>query len=336
VEAALLQAARGGDEQAFARLVDAFRGELHAHCYRMLGSVQDAEDVVQETLLRAWRALARFEERSSLRSWLYTIATNTCLTALKRRPKRVLPPDHGPPAGPGEDPGEPITERIWIEPYPDREIPDGVAAPDARYEQRESLELAFVAAVQLLPPRQRAVLLMREVLGFSAAEVAETLEISVAAVNSQLQRARKAVADCTPERSQQATLRALGDHGVRAVVESYMTAWERGDVDAVVAMLTEDAVVAMPPMPEWYLGIEAIAAFYRRLVDTGIRWRHAATTANGQPAVGCYAWDAESRRFEPAVVDVLTLRERRLAAVTAFVTPDAFATLGLPDHLPAR
>jgi RNA polymerase sigma-70 factor (ECF subfamily) len=336
VEAALLQAARGGDQRAFGRLVDPFRGELHAHCYRMLGSVQDAEDMVQETLLRAWKALPRFEGRSSLRSWLYTIATNTSLTAIKRRPKRVLPPDHGPPAGPGEDPGEPIVEPIWIEPYPERDLPDGVAAPDARYEQRESLELAFVAAVQLLPPRQRAVLLMREVLGFSAAEVAEALETSVAAVNSQLQRARRAVADRTPERSQQATLRALGDDGVRAVVEGYMAAWERGDVDAVVAMLTEDAVVAMPPTPAWYLGIDAIAAFYRRLAGTGIRWRHVATTANGQPAVGCYAWDEERGRFEPRVVDVLTLREGRLSAVTAFITPTAFAPLGLPDSLPPR
>src|SRR5688572_5019220 len=194
-EQELLKAARGGDEAAFGRLAERYRGELHAHCYRMLGSLHDAEDALQEVLLRAWRGLPRFEGRSSFRSWLYTIATNTCLNAIERRPKRVLPIDYGPTADPHTTPGEPLVESVWLEPYPDDKfgLEDGLAAPEARYEQRESMELAFVAALQHLSPNQRAALILREVLGFSAREVAETLETTVASVNSALQRAREAV-----------------------------------------------------------------------------------------------------------------------------------------------
>src|SRR3954470_15696704 len=173
-EQGLIEAARGGDETAFQALVEPFRGELHAHCYRMLGSVHDAEDALQETTLRAWKGLARFQGRSSLRSWLYTIAPNPCLTHISRRPKRVLPVDYGPAADPHGGPGEPVVESVWVEPYPDETlgVEDGFAAPEARYEQRESVELAFIAALQHLPPNQRAVLILREVLGFSAQEVA--------------------------------------------------------------------------------------------------------------------------------------------------------------------
>src|SRR3954462_2050651 len=177
-EAALLQAARDGGEDAFGRLVEPYRGELHAHCYRMLGSVHDAEDALQDALLRAWRGLSKFEGRSSLRSWLYTIATNTCLNAIARRPKRVLPIDYGPAADPHEGPGEPLVESVWVEPYSDDRfgLEDGLAGPEARYEQRESVELAFVAGLQHLPANQRAVLILREVLGYSAKEAAETLD----------------------------------------------------------------------------------------------------------------------------------------------------------------
>src|SRR3954471_8773357 len=194
-EGALLAAARGGDEDAFARLVAPYRVELHAHCYRILGSVHDAEDAVQETTLRAWRGLAGFEGRSALRSWLYTIATNTSLNLIAKRPKRVLPLDYGPPTDPHDGVGQPVIESTWVEPYPDEQLglEDGFASPDARYELRESVELAFVAAVQHLPATQRAVLILREVLGYSAKEVAETLDTSVASVNSALQRARKTV-----------------------------------------------------------------------------------------------------------------------------------------------
>src|SRR3954454_10100305 len=201
----VLEAAQGGDEAAFAKLIEPYRGELHAHCYRMLGSVHDGEDALQEVTLRAWRALGRFEGRSSLRSWLYTIATNTCLTQIQRRPKRILPVDYGPATDPHAGPADPLVESVWIEPYPDAELglDDGLAGPDARYEQRESIELAFVVALQHLPATQRAVLILREVLGYSAKEVAETLDTTVASVNSALQRARASLEARTPERSQQ-------------------------------------------------------------------------------------------------------------------------------------
>src|SRR3989440_2359632 len=262
-ELELLEAARGGREEAFASLVHPYRAQLHAHCYRMLGSVHDAEDALQEALLRAWRGLSRFEGRSSLRSWLYTIATNTCLTAIERRPKRVLPIDYGPATDPHVAPGEPIVESVWLEPYPDETLglEDGFAAPEARYEQREAVELAFIAALQHLPANQRAVLILREVLGFSAKETAETLETTTASVNSALQRARAAVDERVPEQTQQATLRSLGDGKLQEIVDGYVDAWQRGDVDAVVGMLTEDAAFAMPPLQTWFGGREEIGIF---------------------------------------------------------------------------
>src|SRR6266513_1836105 len=220
-ELELLEAARGGREEAFAQLVEPHRAQLHAHCYRMLGSVHDAEDALQEALLRAWRGLPRFEGRSSLKSWLYTIGTNTALNAIEKRPKRVLPIDYGPAADPHQGPGEPIVESVWVEPYADDRfgLEDGLAGPEARYEQRESVELAFVAALQHLPANQRAVLILREVLGYSAKEAAEALETTTASVNSALQRARAAVEERLPEESQQETARALGDDGLRRVVD---------------------------------------------------------------------------------------------------------------------
>jgi RNA polymerase sigma-70 factor (ECF subfamily) len=250
----LLATARAGDEAAYGELVEPVRAELHAHCYRMLGSVHDAEDALQDALLRAWRGLPRFAGRSTVRSWLYRIATNTCLDLIARRPKRVLPIDYAPAADPHGGPGEPLIESVWVEPYPADQLglDDGFAAPDARYEQRESVELAFIAALQHLPATQRAVLILREVLGFSAAEVAETLDTTVPAVNSALQRARKAADERLPEQSQQATLRALGDERLSELVESYMDAMQRGDVDAVVSMLAEDAAWSMPPLASWF------------------------------------------------------------------------------------
>jgi RNA polymerase sigma-70 factor (ECF subfamily) len=202
-ERRLLDAARGGDEDAFRRLVEPHRSTLHAHCYRMLGSLHDSEDALQETLLRAWRGLARVEVDRSLRPWLYRIATNVCLDLIAKRPQRTLPIDRGSPAGPADGPGEPLVESVWIEPYPDDALglEDGYAAPEARYEQREAVELAFVAALQHLPASQRAVLILREVLGFSAREVAESLETTTASVNSALQRARKTVEERLPARS---------------------------------------------------------------------------------------------------------------------------------------
>ena len=326
-ERQLPDAVRGGDEQAFAQLVEPYRGALHAHCYRMLGSVHDAEDALQEGLLRAWRGLPRFEGRSSLRSWLYTIATNTCLNAIERRPKRVLPLDYGPPTDPHVAPGEPIVESVWLEPYPDEMLglAGGFAAPEASYDQREGVELAFVAALQHLPANQRAVLILREVLGFSAKEVAATLETTVAAVNSALQRARAAVDERVPEQSQQATLRSLGDDAVRDMVARYVDAWERCDVEAFAAMLSEDASFAMPPLASWYQGRQAIALWATGTALSGAwRWRTRSTHANGQPALGFYAWNEEDASFRPFALNVLGLREdAHIGAVTAFIARSA-------------
>jgi RNA polymerase sigma-70 factor (ECF subfamily) len=325
---ATLDAARGGDEAAFARLMEEFRPELHAHCYRMLGSVHDAEDALQEVSLRAWRGLARFEGRSSVRSWLYTIATNTCLNLIARRPARVLPIDYGPSVDPHDGLGLPPAESTWIEPYPDEAVglADGHAAPDARYELRESVELAFVAALQHLAPNQRAALILREVLGFSAAEVAEALDTSVPSVNSALQRARQTVDDKLPEQSQQATLREIGDDGLKEVVEGYMDAMQRGDVQAVVDMLAEDAAWSMPPVPAWFEGHEALRGFLEFGPLSGDwRWRHLVASANGQPAIGSYAWYEREGTYRPFALDVLTLDGTKIAAVTSFITRDTFS-----------
>ena len=320
-EQELLQAARAGREDAFEPLVEPYRGELHAHCYRMLGSVHDAEDAVQEALLRSWRGLKRFEGRSSLRSWLYTIATNTCLNQLAKRPKRVLPVDYGPSWDPHDGVGEPVVESVWIEPYPDVQLADGAVSPEARYEQRESVELAFVAALQHLPANQRAALILREVLGFSAAEVAEALETSVASVNSALQRARRTVDDKLPEQSQQATLRELGDERLREIVERYIDALGSDDVDAVVGMLAEDAAWSMPPLASWFRGLDDVAGFLARGPMSGEwRWRRLATTANGQPTVAAYTWDEAEGCYLPFALDVITFEGDRIKEVTAFIT----------------
>jgi RNA polymerase sigma-70 factor (ECF subfamily) len=340
VERELLGAARDGDPDAYRRLVEPHRRELHAHCYRMLGSVHDAEDALQDALLRAWRGLPRFEGRSSLRSWLYRITTNACLTAAARRPKRVLPIDHGPPADPHDHAGAPLVDSVWVEPYPDERLglEDGGAAPEARYERRESVELAFVAALQHLPPNQRAALILREVLGFSGQEIADALETTVAAVNSALQRARKAVDERMPERSQQATLRALGDQRLREVVEGYMDAMGRGDVDAVVAMLAQDAVWSMPPLASWYRGRDEIAIFLATAPLNGEwRWRHVPVRASGQAAVASYVWDAGDRAYRPFALDVLSLRGEQIAEITSFIVrtprlPDGVSVLRWPDY----
>jgi RNA polymerase sigma-70 factor (ECF subfamily) len=335
-ERELLDAARRGDEDAYGRLVEPHRAALDAHCYRMLGSVHDAEDAVQEALLRAWRGLARFEGRSSLRTWLYTIATNACLKAIERRPKLVLPIDYGPATDPHDGPGEPLVESVWIEPYPDEHLglEAALAGPEARYEQRESVELAFIAALQYLPARQRAVLILRDVLGFSGQEVADALDTTPASVYSALQRAHKSIDARLPERSQQATLRSLGDDAIGKIAGAFVAAWERGDVDALAAMLAEEATIAMPPMSTWYRGREAVAAFLRRFpLAPGMRWRVVSTGANGQLAFGFYLWNAEQGGFAAHSVNLLALDGAGIAEITAYLTPEVFGRFGLTARL---
>ena len=334
------------DERAYRELVESHRAELHAHCYRMLGSVHDAEDALQDALMRAWRGFGDFQGRSSPRTWLYRIATNASLDLIARRKRRALPMDLGPPSEPGEGPGAPLVESVWVEPYPDAEL-ESAASPGARYDQREGVELAFIAALQHLPPRQRAVLIMRDVLGFSAKEVAETLDSTVASVNSALQRAHAAVEDKLPERTQQATLRALGDEALTELVDRYVDAWERGEVDTIVAMLAEDAVITMPPMPTWYAGRAAVDAFLRDVAfarrwdatafvegERDVRLVHA--RASGQLALASYRRPPDGDVFVPMALQVLTLRGAELAEIHGFVTPDLFERFGFPETLGPR
>src|SRR5918992_804056 len=298
-ERELLQGARDGDQGAFETLVRPYHGELHAHCYRMVGSVHDAEDALQEAMLRAWRAIAKFEGRSSLRSWLYTIATNTCLNLIARRPKRVLPLDYGPSFDPHDQGiGMPPVEATWVEPYPDQGLglEDGYAAPEARYELRESVEL-----------------------GFSAQETAESLDTSVASVNSALQRARKTVDEKLPEQSQQESLRTLGDDGVRDVVEGYMAAMAEGDVNKVVSLLAEDAAWSMPPLAAWFRGDELEGFLRFGPLSGDWRWRHLPAQANGQPAVGSYAWHPGEGAYLPFALDVLAIEGDRIKEITSFI-----------------
>jgi len=334
-EQELIDAARSGDEHAFRHLVELHRRELHAHCYRMMGSLHDAEDALQDALLRAWRGLPRFEGRSSPGSWLYRIVTNACLDAIARRPKRVLPIDYGAPSGPGEEAGSPLSGSVWVEPYPDEQagLEDGYASPDARYEQREAVELAFIAALQHLPARQRAALILRDVLGFSAKEVGEALDATATSVNSALQRARKTLNERLPDTSQQATRRELGDDGVREVVERFTSAFERDDVDAIVALLSEDAKFSMPPYPGWCRGRKAISESWLMPGGPPPRLRYVNTSANGQPALATYCLDASSGSYLPIALDVLTLRGPRIAEVVAFRSPAVFPRFGLPHEL---
>ena len=305
-----LAAARAGDDAAFTRLVRPLHGELHAHCYRMLGSAHDAEDALQDALLRAWRGLGGFEGRSSLRSWLYTVATRTCLDLVDGRARRALPMDFG-------------QDTEWLGPY-----------PDARYEQREAVELAFVAALQHLPGNQRAALLLFEVLGFSAAEIADVMATSTASVNSALQRARAIVAERIPALSQQQTLSKVGDARVREIVAEYAGALERGDADALLALVTEDVTWTMPPMTEWYAGLGPVMDFAVRVpLGSCGSWRHLPVTANGQPAVAFYLRPDGDGPHLAWSITVLTLRQDRIAALTSFLGAEHFELFSLPNAL---
>jgi RNA polymerase sigma-70 factor (ECF subfamily) len=329
-----LTLARDGDDTAFTRLVEPLRGELHAHCYRMLGSTHDADDALQDALLRAWRGLARFEGRSSLRSWLYTVATRTCLDLVAARGRRALPVDLGPASDHPVIDDAPLSDVAWLGPYPDTALTGGQAGPAARYEQREAVELAFVAALQHLPGNQRAALLLFEVLGFSAAEIAAMMDTSVTSVNSALARARRVVAEKVPSRTQQQTLRTIGDARLREIVTGYSTALERADADALVALLTEDVTWSMPPLPHWYRGLATVTDFAVRVPLTGCgSWRHLETAANGQPALGCYLWNDAAGAYLAWSVNVFTLREAYICEITSFIGPEHFTAVGLPAAL---
>ena len=334
-ERADLAAARAGDEAAFARLVEPHRRALHAHCYRMLGSVHDADDALQEALLGAWRGLSGFEGRSALGSWLFRIATNASLRVSERRGRRMLAYEHGPSRRAVRDLGEPVTESVFVEPYPDSGLGEwsGDHDPAARYELRESVELAFVATLQALPATQRAVLVLRDVLAIPAAEVAETLDTSVAAVNSALQRARGTMQRRLGPESQQSRLRALGDDGQRALVDGLVRAWEQHDVDGIVGLLAEDVRLTMPPLPAWYDGRGAIRQFFAERMFKN-DWRLVPTGANSQLAVVCYMRAPGDKAFMLSSLVVISVRRREITALDGFLDPAVHRPFGLPAEVP--
>jgi RNA polymerase sigma-70 factor (ECF subfamily) len=306
------------DDEAFRQLIEPHRHAVRVHCYRMLGSLQDAEDLTQETLLRAWRGLDRFEGRASTRAWLHQIATNACLDEIDRRGRRILPVMQGAPRV-AYTPGPPVpSDTPWLDPMPDTwlEMADTDPGPEARYEAKESIELAFVAALQQLPGRQRAVLLLCDVLGWSAPEVAEMLDMSVTATHSALQRARTSVA--RPVQARPARLSPAAEH---ELVERYVHAWERGDVEALVTLLKKDARLSMPPLPEWYVGISAIADFFRWAngPEAPGPYRMVQRRANGWPAFEIYAGK------QPFVLQVIELDVDGIAEITSFMKPELFA-----------
>jgi RNA polymerase sigma-70 factor (ECF subfamily) len=326
-----LARARDGDDAAFTRLVAPLRRELHAHCYRMLGSVHDADDAVQEALVRAWRGLARFEGRSTVRTWLYTVVTRACLDVADARSKRALPVDLSPSSEHAVLDQRPRTDIGWLGPYPDAGLPYGPAGPEAHYEQREAVELAFVAACQHLPANQRAALLLFDVLGFTAAEIAAMLDTSTTAVNSALARARRILATKLPTRTQQQALRSIGDPGARALATGFASALERGDAEALIALLTEDVTWSMPPLPHWYHGIDAVADFAVQVPITRCpSWRHQVISANSQPAIAFYLGPGPARPHDAWSITVLDLRDDRIAEITSFLDPGLFPLFGLP------
>jgi RNA polymerase sigma-70 factor, ECF subfamily len=328
----LVEAARAGDHGAFARLAEPYRRELHVHCYRMLGSVEDAEDAVQEAYLRAWTRLDSFAGRAPFRAWLYGIATHACLDALRRRKARVWPTDVTGPADPRGEPLPPV-EVPWLQPYPDRLL-EAAAPPGGEPEEvvtgKETMELAFLAAIQRLPARQRAVLILRDVLEWSASETAASLDMTRAAVNSALQRAHATLAEHLPVARDDWP--SSSNAAEKALLERLIAAWERADTAALVGLLRADARLVMPPRPTWFAGRDAVEVFFRHHVfgDMGTDWVLLPTAANRQPAFALY-WrapgDPAYRRF---AIGVLRIEGGGIAEIALFVQPELFASFALP------
>ena len=331
----LISRARAGDGEAFRELTEPFRRELQVHCYRMLGSFQDAEDALQDALLAAWQGLGGFEGRASIRTWLYRIATNRCLNALRstsRRPAKEWDV-------PEVEPPEPtrLGEVVWLEPFPDALLEGAIdvpLGPEARYEQTESLSLAFVTALQLLPPRQLAVLILRDVLGFHANEVADMLDSTVESVNSALKRARANLQRRQPPTDEREPAPAPDSPSEQAIVAEFVRAYESGDLDAVVALLTDDVFISMPPMPLEYEGRDVVARFYASIFRSGRRFDLVPTRANGQPAFGAYLRARSGIRHGTGLL-VLTLTGNRISSVTRFDN-SVLPSFGLPRSLPSR
>jgi RNA polymerase sigma-70 factor (ECF subfamily) len=335
VDEPLVDAARAGDHGAFARLAEPYRRELHVHCYRMLGSVEDAEDAVQETYLRAWARLDSFAGRAPFRAWLYGIATHTCLDALRRTKARVWPTAVSEPADPGSPPTPPV-DLPWLQPYPDRLL-DAPAPPDAEPEAvvtaKETIELAFLAAIQRLPARQRAVLILRDVLDWSAKDTAASLDMSPVAVNSALQRAHATLAEHLPAGRGEWT--STSNATEKALLRQLITAWERSDTTALVGLLRTDAQWVMPPRLSWFAGRDAIEIFLREHVfgELGTGWLVLPTAANRQPAFALYWRKPGDRAHRPFAIGVVRVDDGAIAEIAVFVQPELFASFALPATL---
>lgn len=327
-ESAKLNAALAGDQHAFGQVVEPYRKELTAHCYRLTGSMQDAEDMVQETMLRAWRKRSTYAERATFRAWLYKIATNACLDSLKKSARRTLPSAKHRPANPREPFAPPVQEPIWLEPIPDELLAGISSTPEARYGMRESITLAFTIAMQTLPPRQRAVLLLRDVLGWRAQETADALDISLSAANSALFRARQKLAKTGSYQQYQQPSKP-----VDSLLHQYLHAWENADIDGLVSLIKEDASFVMPPSPSWYYGRDEIATAINNMLFAGDavgRWHLVATQANSQPAFGFYQRHDPSGEFHAFGIQVLTFDGAKIAAISHFLQPGLFQKFNFP------
>jgi len=345
-ESRRLAAARRGDSQEFSKLAEPYRRELQVHCYRILGSSHDAEDMVQETMLRAWKRLGTYEGRASFRAWLYKIATNVCLDTLdkrRRRAKRLLPNNLFSPADPQNPVESPMTEILWLEPLPDEWLADSSAVnPEARYSRRESISLAFLTALQILPARQRAVLILKDVMDWPAKEIAELLDTTPSSVSSALHRARVTLSKNYHRREAQKTNADDTDEQTRKTLEKYMHAWQTADVNGLVALLRKDAILSMPPSPSWYAGRENIRAFAGNTVfaDDSVmfpgaafrRWKLLPIRANGQPGAAVYQ-RMEDGEYHPFGVHVLAYEEGLISQVSCFIDPSVPDRFGLPKLL---
>ena len=335
--AKFLAAARSGDKDAFTILTEPHRLELMTHCYRMLGSIEDAEDQVQETFLRAWRRLETYQERASFRAWLYKIATNACLDAMQRQPKRLLPLELPGPGDPGAPLPAPILDPVWIEPFPDEWIAPSVANPEARYDSYESVSLAFLAALQVLPPRQRIVLILADVMDWPMGEIADTLKTTISSVTSLLHRACLTMKQRhIPEGKDMARMKMPAAQ-TREVLDRYVHAWESADIQGIISLLSDTATFPMPPLPFWVQGKQAVAELISRNILAGEgrqRFKLVPLQANGQPGFAFYWVDEATRTYHAYALQVITIEDGLLSDVTTFGMPALFGYFQLPAVLP--
>ncbi len=331
-----LAAARGGDGEAFKSLADPYRNELLTHCYRMLGSLEDAEDQLQETYLRAWRRLETYEGRASFRAWLYKIATNACLDALEHRPRRILPFDQSVDSPPFDSPAPQVDEPAWIQPFPDEWLAPTSPNPEALYDAHESISLAFMVALQVLPPRQRAILILSDVLGWSTPEISDNLGITVSSVTSLLHRARATMKQRDLPQRRESIRMVAPDARTKELLDAYLRAWESADIEGIIGLLTQDATFPMPPLPLWIQGKEAIRAVLGETILSGDaqgRWKLVAIRANGQPGFAFYRLDEASRVYLPYALQLVTPREGSVSGSITFGFPHLFRYFNLPASL---